>query len=71
MADSFDAMGSDRPYRQGMPDEKLDDIIREGAGKQWDPTWSTRFSSPRRRPRNLRRPGEELETTLPTAENLG
>ncbi len=36
VADSFDAMGSDRPYRKGMCDEKLDAILREGAGKQWD-----------------------------------
>jgi hypothetical protein len=37
VADAFDAMKSDRPYRQGMDDEKLDNIIRNGAGKQWDP----------------------------------
>ena len=37
VADAFDAMSSDRPYRQGMPDERLDDILREGAGTQWDP----------------------------------
>lgn len=37
VADSFDAMGSDRPYRKGLPDEKIDQIFREGAGKQWDP----------------------------------
>jgi HD-GYP domain-containing protein (c-di-GMP phosphodiesterase class II) len=36
VADSFDAMGSDRPYRQGMSDEKLDAILRDGSGKQWD-----------------------------------
>lgn len=36
VADSFDAMGSDRPYRKGMPDDKLDAIMQEGAGKQWD-----------------------------------
>jgi hypothetical protein len=36
VADSFDAMGSDRPYRSGMPDEKLDAILRGGAGQQWD-----------------------------------
>ena len=29
-------MGSDRPYRQGLCDEKLDSIMRDGAGKQWD-----------------------------------
>lgn len=36
VADAFDAMGSDRPYRKGMPEEKLDRILRDGAGKQWD-----------------------------------
>ena len=36
VADSFDAMGSDRPYRKGMHDEKLDAHLREGAGQQWD-----------------------------------
>lgn len=38
VADAFDAMGSDRPYRQGMPEGRLDQVLREGAGKQWDPT---------------------------------
>jgi putative nucleotidyltransferase with HDIG domain len=38
VADSIDAMSSDRPYRKGMTDEKLDSILRDGAGKQWDPT---------------------------------
>jgi putative nucleotidyltransferase with HDIG domain len=37
VADAFDAMSSDRPYRQGMADEKLDAILRDGAGRQWDP----------------------------------
>jgi len=37
VADAFDAMGSDRPYRQKMPDEKIDSIFRSGAGRQWDP----------------------------------
>lgn len=36
VADSFDAMGSDRPYRKGMCEEKLEAILRDGAGKQWD-----------------------------------
>ncbi|MCH8923098.1 MAG: HD domain-containing protein [Planctomycetes bacterium] len=36
VADAFDAMGSDRPYRLGMPDERLDAILRDGSGKQWD-----------------------------------
>jgi hypothetical protein len=37
VADAYDAMASDRPYRSGMPDERLDEIIRTGAGQQWDP----------------------------------
>jgi HD-GYP domain-containing protein (c-di-GMP phosphodiesterase class II) len=36
VADSIDAMSSDRPYRKGIPDEKLDSILRDGAGRQWD-----------------------------------
>jgi HD-GYP domain-containing protein (c-di-GMP phosphodiesterase class II) len=37
VADAFDAMQSDRPYRKGMPDDRLDEIFRQGAGTQWDP----------------------------------
>jgi HD-GYP domain-containing protein (c-di-GMP phosphodiesterase class II) len=37
VADSIDAMSSDRPYRKGIPDEKLDKILHDGAGRQWDP----------------------------------
>lgn len=36
VADAFDAMSSDRVYRKGMDEAKLDSILREGAGKQWD-----------------------------------
>jgi HD-GYP domain-containing protein (c-di-GMP phosphodiesterase class II) len=37
VADSYDAMSSDRPYRPGMPDEKIDEVLCNGAGRQWDP----------------------------------
>ncbi len=36
VADSYDAMTSDRPYRRGMPAEKAVAILREGRGQQWD-----------------------------------
>ncbi len=36
VADSYDAMSSTRSYRQAMPSEKAERIIREGAGRQWD-----------------------------------
>lgn len=37
VADSYDAMCSDRPYRKGMPLERLEEIFRRGSGMQWDP----------------------------------
>jgi HD-GYP domain-containing protein (c-di-GMP phosphodiesterase class II) len=37
VADAFDAMGSDRPYRKSLPDEEIDEIFHAGAGRQWDP----------------------------------
>jgi HD-GYP domain-containing protein (c-di-GMP phosphodiesterase class II) len=37
VADAFDAMSSDRPYRRSMPDDQVDRILRAGAEKQWDP----------------------------------
>jgi len=36
VADAYDAMTSDRPYRKGMPNEKAEAILIEGAGTQWD-----------------------------------
>ncbi len=36
VADGFDAMTSDRPYRPGIPKGKALSIIAEGAGSQWD-----------------------------------
>ena len=37
VADVFDALVSDRPYRKGMPVERAIQIIREGIGTQFDP----------------------------------
>ncbi|MGE3315132.1 MAG: HD-GYP domain-containing protein [Planctomycetaceae bacterium] len=36
VADSYDAMKSDRPYRTGMPRQKIEEIFRQGADSQWD-----------------------------------
>lgn len=36
VADSYDAMTSDRPYRGRMPAEQAENILRAGAGQQWD-----------------------------------
>lgn len=36
VADAYDAMSSDRPYRRGMPLEKVEALFQSGAGQQWD-----------------------------------
>ena len=36
VADAFDAMTSDRPYRSGMTVERAVSVLRSGAGTQWD-----------------------------------
>lgn len=37
VADCYDAMTSDRPYRKGLPVETAISVIRENAGRQFDP----------------------------------
>ncbi|MCK5486493.1 MAG: HD domain-containing protein, partial [Desulfobacterales bacterium] len=37
VADVFDALKSDRPYRSGMPFEQVMEIITKEAGHQFDP----------------------------------
>lgn len=36
VADAYDAMTSDRPYRRGMEVERVEQLFRAGAGQQWD-----------------------------------
>lgn len=36
ISDAYDAMTSDRPYRRGMAPSRALEILREGAGTQWD-----------------------------------
>jgi HD-GYP domain-containing protein (c-di-GMP phosphodiesterase class II) len=43
VADSFDAMTSDRPYRESIGIERALDEIRAGSGSQWDPDVVTVF----------------------------
>lgn len=53
VADAFDAMSSDRPYRRGMDETTLDRIFREGAGSQWDPQVVAAFFACRDRIRRI------------------
>lgn len=43
IADSYDAMTSDRPYRKGMPVEVALERIEEGMGTQFDPEMAGEF----------------------------
>ncbi|WP_205516873.1 HD domain-containing phosphohydrolase [Paenibacillus sp. SYP-B3998] len=43
VADAFDAMTSDRPYRRGMAVEKALAILEEGRGTQWDSRFAELF----------------------------
>jgi HD-GYP domain-containing protein (c-di-GMP phosphodiesterase class II) len=36
VADAYDAMGSNRPYRGGMPLNQVEHVLTDGAGRQWD-----------------------------------
>jgi HD-GYP domain-containing protein (c-di-GMP phosphodiesterase class II) len=37
ICDSYDAMTSDRPYRQGMSQQRAEERLCHGAGTYWDP----------------------------------
>ena len=43
ICDAYDAMTSDRPYRQGMPHDRAIQILANGAGTQWDRELTERF----------------------------
>jgi putative nucleotidyltransferase with HDIG domain len=43
VADTYDAMASDRPYRQGMPLPRIFEIIQAESGCQFDPSVVTVF----------------------------
>jgi HD-GYP domain-containing protein (c-di-GMP phosphodiesterase class II) len=66
VADSFDAMSSDRPYRRGMPMEKIDQIFKEGRGEQWDPMIVDAYFKAKNRLREVtqRGIGESLREAL-------
>jgi HD-GYP domain-containing protein (c-di-GMP phosphodiesterase class II) len=36
VADSYDAMSNSRPYRQALPCARVEEILTQGMGKQWD-----------------------------------
>ena len=43
VADVFDALAAERPYKAGMPVEKVQAILREGRGSHFDPDLADAF----------------------------
>ena len=48
VADAYSAMTTDRPYRKAMGTDRADEILRGGAGTQWDPVCVEAFFRARR-----------------------
>ena len=46
VADVYDALSSDRPYKKALPQEKCFAIINEGRGAHFDPVSYTHLTSP-------------------------
>ena len=38
VCDAWDAMTNERPYRRALSAEQAEDVLRDGAGSQWDPS---------------------------------
>lgn len=66
VADSYDAMSSSRPYRTGMPNAKVEEILSGGSGEQWDPEVIAAFKrcAPRVHSIRQRGIGESLRQAL-------
>ena len=66
VADSYDAMSTTRPYRQGMSPAKVEQILMDGAGQQWDPLVINAFNASLSRIRSIRERGlgESLRQAL-------
>ena len=43
VADAYSAMTTDRPYRKGLSPERAQQVLRDGAGTQWDPVLVAAF----------------------------
>jgi HD-GYP domain-containing protein (c-di-GMP phosphodiesterase class II) len=64
VADAFDAMTTDRPYRPSMPTDQAFKQIHDGAGRQFDPVCARAFLKIRPRIEELHRQSRELVETM-------
>ncbi len=66
VADSYDAMSTCRPYRKGLAPDRVEQILIDGSGEQWDPRFIEAFQRivPRLRSIRERGLGESLRQAL-------
>jgi HD-GYP domain-containing protein (c-di-GMP phosphodiesterase class II) len=66
VADSYDAMSTSRPYRKGLAPDRVEQILIDGSGQQWDPRVIEAFQRivPRLRSIRERGLGESLRQAL-------
>jgi len=57
VADAYDAMSTNRPYRDALPCRKVEEILTKGAGTQWDKRVIEAFQRCRHRIHTIRQRG--------------
>ena len=57
VADGYDAMTTNRPYRAAMPVPQVEQILSQGSGTQWDPRVIQAFEACRQKIRGIRQRG--------------
>ena len=57
VADAYDAMSNQRPYRDALPYRRVEEILIDGAGKQWDQVVVDAFLRCRQRIHTIRQRG--------------
>jgi HD-GYP domain-containing protein (c-di-GMP phosphodiesterase class II) len=69
VADAYDAMSTNRPYREALPCREVEDFLGKGAGSQWDPRVIDAFLGCRQKVHAIRQRGigESLRTALDAA----
>jgi len=70
VADSFDAMTSNRPYRQKMSNEKALDILKKNAGTQWDSKIVDAFIEAISKDKNYPEDNEKQFSCIPITSSL-
>jgi HD-GYP domain-containing protein (c-di-GMP phosphodiesterase class II) len=65
VADAYDAMGSNRPYRGGMPLSQVEKILTDGSGQQWDPAIIRAYFASRDDIRRIWETSEEPRSPVP------